>query len=304
MAITSAAAGTAARSRVRTRLFYRPRSGCWCLWPSGTRPYTPRMPAPIATGRRRPARAACLAVSALAFGTVVLVGCGGSDQTDTTTSTTRASGSALSERDAEQLSRVLFENYQAGGAPVQIDADYSSELSVSLDGEVDWANHQGAFTVTSTFADGRPQESVDVIFTQDAVYTSPTPQEATLLAQRGFPGVQWIKRSPEIDSRPLDQVIELTVSLASTRPDNPQLVLQGDMEFDRQEQVEGRAANVFTSPKDGTYWIDEDSGRLVRFQGTLPGFAGPVVIDIDSARPTAVTLPAPATVVDASALAN
>lgn len=265
------------------------------------RPYTPRMPARSAPGRRRPVRrGAALAVA----GMLALAGCGGSDQASTTTSTTRASGSPLSERDAEQLSRVLFENYQAGGAPVQIDADYSNELSVSLDGDVDWANHRGAFTVTSTFADGRPQEEVKVIFTQDAVYTSPTPQEATLLAQRGHPGVQWIERVPEIDSRPLDQVIELTVSLASTRPDNPQLVLQGEIEFDRQELIEGRTTNVFISPKDGTYWIDDESGRLVRFHGTLPGFAGPVVVDIDSARPTAVTLPAPATVVDASALAN
>lgn len=239
----------------------------------------------------------------MALAVVVLAaGCGGSDAGPTTSTTAvRAAGSKPTPRDAERLAQMLYENHRSGGASFTASADYSPEVSVVLDGEVDWTNGRGAFTATSTFADGRAQEAQDVIYTDDAVYTEATAQQANLLAQQGHPGIGWIRRTPDVGQRPLDQVIDLVASLASARPDNPRLVVQGDLTFDRQEQVEGATADVFTSPK-GSYWLSSDTGRLIRFQGTLPGFAGPVVVDL--ARPGAVTVAPPdeATVADGALL--
>ncbi len=233
---------------------------------------------------------------------MVVAACGSSDGgTDATTTAVRAAGSKLTERDAERLARMLYENHQGSGASFTASADYAGGAAVALDGEVDWTDGRGAFTATSTFADGRPQQRQDVIYTEDAVYTEATAQEANLLAQQGRPGIRWIRRAPDVEGRPLDQVIDLIASLASPRPDNPRLLVQGDLTFDRQEQVEGSTADVFTSPK-GSYWLASDSGRLIRFQGTLPGFAGPVVVDLARRGPVDVTEPAADTVADASLL--
>jgi hypothetical protein len=229
-------------------------------------------------------------------------GCGSSDGgAAATTTAPRATGSKPTERDAERLARMLVDNHRAGGASFTASSDYSGDVSVVLDGQVDWSEGSGAFTATSTFADGRPQETQDVVFTKDAVYTEATPQEQNLLAQQGHPGIGWIKRAPDTENRPLDQVIDLVASLASARPDNPRLVVQGDLTYDRQEQVDGSTADVFTSPK-STYWLSTASGRLVRFQGALPGFGGPVVVDLARPGPVDITVPAGSTVADASLL--
>jgi hypothetical protein len=233
---------------------------------------------------------------------LLVVGCGSADDASTTTTTAvRSAGSKPTERDAERLARMLSDNHRAGGASFTASTDYSADVSVALDGEVDWSGARGAFTATSTFADGRPQETQDVIYTEDAVYTQATAQQRTVLAQQGHAGVRWIRRAPDVGGRPLDQVVDLIASLAATRPDNPRLVVQGDLTFDRQEQIEGSTTDVFTSPK-GSYWLSSATGRLVRFQGTLPGFAGPVVVDLTRPGPVDITIPADATVADASLL--
>lgn len=257
------------------------------------------MARPSHRGRRRRVAPLVLALGALLL---PLAGCGSSDSGGATTTTAvRAAGSKPTPRDAERLSRMLYENHRSSGASFTASADYTEQASVALDGQVDWTGGAGSFTATSTYVDGRPQERVDVIYTRDAVYTEASPQEANLLAQQGRPGIRWIRRAPDLEGRPLDQVIDLIASLAAPRPDNPRLVLQGDLTFDRQELVEGSTTDVFTSKK-GTYWLSSQTGRLVRFQGSLPGFAGPVVVDLARRGPVDITIPAAGTVADASLL--
>jgi hypothetical protein len=253
-------------------------------------------------GRSGEGRGAVRWLLVLAAAALVLAGCGSSDGgAATTTTAVRDAGSKPTEADAERLARMLYDNHRGGGATFTASADYSDAVSVALDGEVDWSGGSGTFSATSTFADGRPQETQDVIYTEDAVYTEATPQQANVLAQQGHPGIRWIERAPDLEQRPLDQVIDLVASLAAPRPDNPRLVVQGELRFDRQEQVEGSTTDVFTSPT-ATYGLASDTGRLVRFQGTLPGFAGPVVVDLGPAKAVEVTVPAEATVADASLL--
>ncbi len=129
-----------------------------------------------------------MAVAVVAAGLLaaVVAACGSSDSgAGTTTTAVRRAGSELIERDAERLARMLYVNHQGSGSSFTASADYSDGATVALDGEVDWTDGRGSFTATSTFADGRPQQNQDVIYTEDAVYTEATPQEANLLAQQG-----------------------------------------------------------------------------------------------------------------------
>lgn len=254
------------------------------------------MPLRPTNARGFAARAVVLAIA------VGIAGCGGSDGQASTSSTTRPPGVALTDGEAASVAQMLFRNYQAGGATVSAAADYSPQLSVAVNGEVDWKNHTGALTMTSTFADGRPQEVQEVVFTQDAVYTKVSPEQAVILSQQGKPDAQWVVRAPDREGRPVDQLIGLLVSLASTRPDNPQLVLQGEVRFDREEQIGDTATEVFTDPgKDASYWVATDTGQVVRFRGTLPGFAGPITIDFSSPGSTSVSIPADGVVSEVTA---
>lgn len=232
--------------------------------------------------------------------------CGGSDDpaAPVTSTTVRSTGSALTDDDTARLAQMLFRNYRDGGATVAASFDYAPSLSVRMAGDVDWVDHTGRLTVTSTFADGRPQDTQEVVFAEDAVYEAPDEATADRLAAEGRTDVRWIRRPPALDGRPLDQVINLIISLAATRPDNPQLLAQSGTTYDRQEEVEGRAADVFTSEQGTSYWLRVADDRLVRLQGTVDGFAGPVVIDVIDPGPRPIEVPTGPGVVDAADLAG
>ncbi|HMQ24347.1 MAG TPA: hypothetical protein PKA98_00035 [Acidimicrobiales bacterium] len=249
----------------------------------------------------RPCLLGRAAAAGLALFTVIVAfsACGGSGGNESSTTTSRPAGVALTERESVLVAQMLFRNYQSGGATVAAAVDYTPQLRVAVAGQVDWQPHAGDLTVTSTFADGRPQQVQRVVFTEDAVYTELSPERSAALADQGQPGVRWTVRAPDVEGRPLDQVIELLVGLAATRPDNPQLVLQGGIRFDRRERVDGQTAIVFSNTAQGSsYWVIPGSGDLVRFQGTLAGFSGPISIDLGDRGPREVEIPAEGEVVD------
>lgn len=239
------------------------------------------------------------AIGALAAVALVAGGCGGSDATAGTT-TTRPAGSPLTSAEAARVAQMLSGNQRRGGATVAAAFDYSPTLSVRVAGDIDWVDHQGRLSVTSTFADGRPQQRQDLVFEADAVYESTS--EASQAADRaaGRPVVTWTRRSVQPDERPIDQVIGLFVSLAATRPDNPKLVAQQGITFERRDQVGGRSADVYRTEAGAEYWLAASDGRLVRFSGNLKGFSGPVVVDVTAPGPRQIDVPSGPSVVDAA----
>jgi hypothetical protein len=226
---------------------------------------------------------------------VALSGCSGDDP-GAVTASTRAPGSPLSADDTARLSQLLFRNFTDGGAEVAVSFDYSADLSVRMVGVVDWRGHTGRLVVTSSFAGDRTPDRQDVVFEEDAVYESATPEDVTRLAAAGQPGVEWLRRSPDRAGRPVDQIIGLLVSLAATRPDNPQLLAQGETTYDRREEVGGEAADVYVTKSGASYWVSVDDDRLVRFKGLLEGFTAPVLIDLSSPGEQAVEIPTGPTV--------
>lgn len=230
-----------------------------------------------------------------AFVVATLAGCGGGDQAAVTT-TTRPPGSPLSADDTARLSQLLYRNYADGGAEVTVSFDYSTDLSVLLSGVVDWVGHTGRLSVTTTFAGDRPPDRQAIVFQEDAVYESATPDDVSRLAAGGRPGVEWLRRAPDPTGRPIDQIIGLLVSLAATRPDNPQLLAQGETTYDRREEVGGETADVYVTKSGASYWVSVDDDRLVRFKGLLEGFTAPVLLDFTSPGPQAVEIPIGSTV--------
>ncbi len=211
---------------------------------------------------------------------MVVAACGSSDGgTDATTTAVRAAGSKLTERDAERLARMLYENHQGSGASFTASADYAGGAAVALDGEVDWTDGRGAFTATSTFADGRPQQRQDVIYTEDAVYTEATAQEANLLAQQGHAGVRWIRRAPDVEgspARPGDRPHRLPGVAPAGQPSTP-----GP---GRPHVRPSRADRGFDHRRlhlsEGQLLAGERLRAAHPVPGDAPGFAGPVVVDL------------------------
>jgi hypothetical protein len=222
---------------------------------------------------------------------VTLAGCGDSDSTAGGPTTTRPWGSPLTADDSSRLARMLFLNFTDGGAAVSVSFDYSVDLSVQMVGVVDWTGHAGELVVTTSFADGRPPDRQDVVFTEDAVYEAATPDDVAAFAAAGRPGVAWLMRPPDRAGRPVDQVIGLLVSLAATRPDNPQLLAQGETSFDRRDEVGGAPADVYVTKAGASYWVSVTDDRLVRFEGQLDGFAGPVTLDLTTPGSQSVAVP-------------
>jgi hypothetical protein len=227
----------------------------------------------------------------LAAACVVLALAGCSNDDEGATATTRPPGSPLSADDTARLSQLLFRNYTDGGAEVTASFDYSEDLSVRMVGVVDWVGHTGRLAITSTFADDLPPDRQEVVFQEDAVYESATPDDTA-----ARPGIEWLRRAPDQAGRPVDQVIGLIVSLAATRPDNPQLLAQGQTTFDRREEVEGEPADVYMTKSGASYWVAVDDDRLLRFKGVLEGFAAPVLIDLTAPGEQSVEIPTGPTV--------
>ncbi|MCB0979020.1 MAG: hypothetical protein KDB02_16320, partial [Acidimicrobiales bacterium] len=216
--------------------------------------------------------------------------CSKGESASAPTTTTRAVGSPINGDDIDRLAQMLFLDYQVGGARISASVTYD-DLSITVTGAVDWREHTGRLDVTTSDGQGG-ERTQQVRFTADTVFDRITPEQAARLPEDRRGTVKWVARPPSPDQRPIDRVIELLVSLAASRPDNPQLVAQKQVTYEGTETVGERKAFVYTSAKVGaTYWLDADSGHLLRFRGSLPGFAEPIVIDLSEQGPTEIELP-------------
>ncbi|MEZ5380926.1 MAG: hypothetical protein R2754_03920 [Microthrixaceae bacterium] len=257
-----------------------------------------RSPAGRPIGQRRSKRVWPVALLVLALG---VAGCGGDEsQTGSTTPPTRTQGEALTSQDAQSLALALFRNYEVGGATLVADVDYSSELSVHMTGDIDWKNHRGRLEVETIPSDGQPSVAEQVVFDKSEVYTAAQPDQVRQAEVSGRGGVQWVRRTPDA-ARPVDQLIALLVSLAATRPENPELLEQQDLVFDRTAAVGELAVVVYRSPV-AEYWIGEDEGTLLRFVGRLRGFGGEASFTFTDQRSVTIATPDPATVIELNQL--
>lgn len=192
----------------------------------------------------------------------------------------------LTDAQALRASQMLYRNHLLGGATLQVSALYPPDLSVTLRGAVDWSDRAVRLVVTTSRPGSAPRSQL-VVVVGATVFTN----ESATAADAG----RWSSRPIAVAARPLDRLCRLVLALAAVKPDNPTLLQEGDLRFDRHEVVRGMDADVFSVARKGmSYWVSRKGGRLLRVRGTLPGFAGPAVIDLLHPRAEHIVAPSAA----------
>ncbi len=190
---------------------------------------------------------------------------------------TTAPGAPLTLAQATTLAQTLFENYDRGGASIEATIPYGPAATFRFTGDVDWREHRGHGQLETVFADSRPSQTTEVTWTRDAVAIT-DPQGTTTHAL-------------DPQASPLDRVLAFVDSLESDRPENAQLLQQGDARFLGSEGDGAAAVDRFRAGARTTYWVRREDGRMVRVEAAFNGFAGPVVIEVRDPGPRSVALP-------------
>lgn len=238
----------------------------------------------------RLSRTAARALGALALA-ATLVACG-SDESP------RSSERPLSFEEASTMADLLYRNYQGGGGAFVVSTltrPGGDQLTVA--GEVDWVDHSGWADITTT-AEGA---SLVGVWWDESHVLERRPGLDSLLEGLGYTGATLISRAPDTERR-VDQVIAIVTGLAAEIRDNAQLIMQTEgSAFLRSDTLRGRPATVVRYGTRNIYWIDAETGDMLRLEATTKDGSLPTVVDI--LQRGEVTVPQPETgVVDASAI--
>ncbi|CAB4648620.1 unannotated protein [freshwater metagenome] len=218
----------------------------------------------------------------------MLTACGGAE---------KAAERPLTSDEASVLAEVLSRNYEAQGASFSLAAQASSTGgTITLEGDVDWINHQGGARVVG----GASPHPVSQVWWSKNVVAERRPtldsEVARVLPGDGSP---LLARSPDTSSRRLDQLIAIVMGLASQTPENAQLILQTEgSAFVRSDELRGKPVLVLRYGQRTLYWLDEETKNLMRFEGTDSTTRFPVVIDFFVLGPKALQVPQGTELVD------
>lgn len=227
----------------------------------------------------------------LSLAAAVLVGgCGGrgSDRTER----------PLTGDEAGLMAMVQYSNLQSGGATVEVASTSTvTNESVSLRGEVDWADHSGRVLVS---ANGKEAGVSEIAWVNEQVFERRR-DVAEILPSLGIDPDTWITRQIDPVNRPVDRVIAILMRLSSTEPDNAVLIQQQEgSAFMRTDTWRNSPVNVYRYGKQTLYWLDADTGDLRRFEGNNSSFTAPVIIDVIERSAKTIPLPAEKEVVPIS----
>lgn len=190
-----------------------------------------------------------------------------------------ARAQALGDDDAAVLSQVLSRNYEGKGATFAASLLVRPGTTLTLQGEVDWVGHRGRADVRwdGNDAPGRP---VEVAWANDTVVER-LAGLAPALTQAGRPAAAWVGRQADTTNVVLDRSVQFVAKLSATQRDNPVLLQQdGKGGWLRTEKLDGAAVDVYRYGDATTFWVRADDHALVRVEGALAGFAGPLVVRV------------------------
>lgn len=206
----------------------------------------------------------------------------------------------LTSREATLLADVLVGNYRAGGAAFEVRTlDRPGGAQLELAGQVDWADHEGAARVA--LAAGNAPTAVGWTLTE-VMEQWPT-LEPVLIGMGASPGAVVVR--PTETGRRLDQVIAIVMGLASERPENAVLIAQEPgSAFLRNDTLRGTPVAVLRYGTRNVYWLDAESGDLLRFEATNEQGNLPTLVDLLERGDQSVELPAAAARVPANAVAE
>jgi hypothetical protein len=227
---------------------------------------------------------------------LLLAGCTGSGDE------VRGPGAAVTDAEAEALSRLLQRNHQRGGADFVVTAPYASDVVLTLTGEVDFRRSRGTAELVTSYGDGRPDDSATVYFSADALWVGEVPGLAAALREAGSGGAAYLRRPLAAGDRAdlLDVLVRVVLNLGRERADDPRAFLDGDWTWQGRRSIDSRLSSVFAEDGGPTVAVDAADDLLLQYVTGLPGQRFEVTVTLADHGPTSVTLPADAQTADAA----
>lgn len=201
--------------------------------------------------------------------------------------------------EASMLSQTMYTNYDLGGATFEVATlTEPNGPQVSLRGVIDWKTHIGA-SLVSTDVEGA---QISQVYWSDNVVGERRPMFDSTLVGMGVEPDPVIVRAPNMNLR-LDQILSIITGLASEQPENAQLILQKpSTSFLRQDTLRNSPVTVMRYGERSIFWIEDSTGRMMRFEGNNTVGNMPIVIDFLTTEPQTVTLPNPQQTIASSQL--
>lgn len=216
---------------------------------------------------------------------VLAAGCGSDDAQPTP-----GAASPLTVEQSVLLSETLVRTGEAGGASfVAISKDRTTGRTLGLQGEVDWTRLEGRATLEG-YADAFGPVT-EVVWSRDGI-AERRPEQGDLLDQRGEAPDTFFLRAADLQQSAIDRLITLVVALAAQQPeDAAQLRGQPAAALLRRDTLRGTDVLVMRFSARAIYWVDADTGILLRFEGIDASGANPIVVDLLELGPREVAMP-------------
>lgn len=201
----------------------------------------------------------------------------------------------LTFEEATQMAELLYGNYTDSGAQFVVSTVVASGgAQLTLQGEVDWKNHRGITTVSTNLTGAT---LTGVIWGEQVVFER-RPAFDQVLMGIGYGESPLIARAPSMNLR-VDQVLAILTGLATEQRDNAQLILQTEgSAFLRDDSLRGRAVHVFRYGTRNIYWVDAETGKMLRLEATSANAGIPTIVDIIERKTVVVPEPPLARVVN------
>jgi hypothetical protein len=208
----------------------------------------------------------------------------------------REPGAAVTDAEAEALSRLLQRNYQRGGADFVVTAPYGSDVVLTLTGEVDFRRSRGSAELVIGYGDDRPDDTARISFSADALWVGEAPRLADALTQAGLADAAYARRPLAVagDADLVDVLVRVVLGLSDPQPDDPRAFLDGDWTWQGQRSIDSRLSAVFADGEGASVAVDSADDLLRQYATPLPGHSFEVTVTLADHGPVSVTLPAEA----------
>ena len=218
-------------------------------------------------------------LASIAVATLVAVapGCASSKVAGPGPDTTVAgtNGRTLTPDEALVLSNLLKKNFDGKGSDFVAKVAYGPAATFTLTGTLDYENHWGAATMRGEIT-GKPPEDSKLFWTQNVV-AEEIPGLSEGLASYGLPAASLWERELTKNSAQ-DIVLAYLLGTATQQPENPQLLIQGDTSFLRDDAIDGVDVSVFRFGK-SRFWARKSDGQLLRAEPFLSVIGKNIQID-------------------------
>lgn len=229
----------------------------------------------------RSARLAAVALAAVAV--LALSACGGEDLPRPVT-----------DEEADVLSEVFFTNFDEGGSDFTLNAALPDGSTVTMVGEVDFANGAGLADVVAT---GAYAGTTQVAWAGDLVFErQPALSEQSQVA--GLGPIDYVTHVADPEKHTMDALVAVVAALASESRENPLLLQQNGVQLERRDTLGTTPVEVFLYGDRTRIWVEEGTPHLMRFEGNNSSGNRPLVVDLTNPGPRELALPPGSVVLD------